>query len=161
MVCIDMGLWLCFMHIVTYTYPLFMKVLQTHSCLYADVLIRRAAMYQDYMEQIPIPSNRRSIIPFTSWMELGKSIKKLYEQPLHYLTNIMLKQWDQMRIGSDDEYKRLDDIIHPCKAENTIWLMEEIHRQSISHLHLAELWQKDPMHNGFIDSIFPPLQGTS
>ncbi|WJX54646.1 RNA-directed DNA methylation 1 [Trifolium repens] len=126
-----------------------------------DVLIRRAAMYQDYMEQIPIPSNRRSIIPFTSWMELGKSIKKLYEQPLHYLTNIMLKQWDQMRIGSEDEYKRLDDIIHPCKAENTIWLMEEIHRQSISHLHLAELWKKDPMHNGFIDSIFPPLQGTS
>ncbi|KAK2371844.1 protein RDM1 [Trifolium repens] len=126
-----------------------------------DVLIRRAAMYQDYMEQIPIPSNRRSIIPFTSWIELGKSIKKLYEQPLHYLTNIMLKQWDQMRIGSEDEYKRLDDIIHPCKAENTIWLMEEIHRQSISHLHLADLWKKDPMHNGFIDSIFPPLQGTS
>ncbi|XP_045815303.1 uncharacterized protein LOC123908655 isoform X1 [Trifolium pratense] len=127
----------------------------------SDVLIRRAAMYQDYMEQIPIPSNRGSVIPFTSWMELGKSIKKLYGQPLHYLTNILLKQWDQMRIGSEDEYKRLDDIIHPCKAETTIWLMEEIHRQSISHLHLADLWKKDPMYNGFIDSIFPTLQGTS
>ncbi|GAU18866.1 hypothetical protein TSUD_228560 [Trifolium subterraneum] len=127
----------------------------------SDVLIRRAAMYQDYMEQIPIPSNRGSVIPYTSWMELGKSIKKLYGQPLHYLTNVILKQWDQMRIGSEDEYKRLDDIIHPCKAETTIWLMEQIHRQSISHLYLAGLWKKDTMYNGFIDSIFPTLQGTS
>jgi len=127
------------------------------SCLYADVLIRQAAMYQDYMEQIPIPSSQGSVIPFTSWMGLGQSIKKLYGQPLHYLTNIILKQWDQMRIGSEDEYRRLDDIIHPCKAEATIWLMEQVHRQASSHLHLANLWKKDPMHNGFVDSIFPTL----
>jgi hypothetical protein len=131
------------------------------SCLYADVLIRRAAMYQDYMEQIPIPSSRGSVIPFTSWMGLGQSIKKLYGQPLHYLTNIILKQWDQMRIGSEDEYRRLDDIIHPCKAEATIWLMEQVHRQASSHFHLANLWKKDPTHNGFVDSIFPTLQATS
>ncbi|CAJ2650933.1 unnamed protein product [Trifolium pratense] len=125
------------------------------------VLIKRAAMYQDYMKQVPIPTSRGSVIPFTSWMGLGKSIKQLYGQPLHYLTNILLKQWDELRIGSEDEYKRLDDIIHPRKAEATIWIMEEIHRQTSSHFHIADLWKKDPLYNGFVDSIFPTLQDTS
>lgn len=126
-----------------------------------DALIRRAEMYQDYMKQIPIPSHRGSLIPFTSWMGLGRSIKQLYGQPLHYLTNILLKQWDQLRIGSEDEYKPLDNIIHPCKAEATIWLIEEIHRQTSSHFHIASLWQVDPMFHGFVDSIFPTLIHTS
>ncbi|AES93707.1 DNA polymerase delta, subunit 4 [Medicago truncatula] len=104
------------------------------SCLYADVLIiRRAAMYQNYMEQIPILTSRGSVIPSTLWMGLGKSIKKLYTQPLHYLTNIILK--------------RLDNIIH---------------RQASSHFHLANLWKMDPLYNnGFVDSIFPTLQHKS
>ncbi|KAL2349466.1 hypothetical protein Fmac_003466 [Flemingia macrophylla] len=126
-----------------------------------DALIKRAEMYQDYMRQIPIPSHRGSVIPFTSWMGLGRSIKQLYGQPLHYLTNILLKQWDQVRIGSEDEYKPLDNMIHPCKAEATIWLVEEIHRQTSSPFHIASLWQVDPMYNGFIDSIFPTLVHTS
>lgn len=131
------------------------------SWLYTDALTRRAAMYQDYMKHIPIPSSRGSLIPFTSWMGLGRSIKQLYGQPLHYLTNILLKQWDQLRIGSEDEYTPLDDIIHPRKAESTIWLMEEIHRQTSSHFHIADLWKKDPMYHGFVDSIFPKLEDTS
>ncbi|TKY71151.1 RDM1 protein [Spatholobus suberectus] len=126
-----------------------------------DALIRRAEMYQDYMKQIPIPSHRGSVIPFTSWMGLGRSIKQLYGQPLHYLTNVLLKQWDQLRIGSEDEYKPLDNIIHPCKAEATIWLIEEINRQTSSHFHIASLWQVDPMYYGFVDSIFPTLVHTS
>ncbi|XP_020230147.1 protein RDM1 isoform X1 [Cajanus cajan] len=126
-----------------------------------DAFIKRAEMYQDYMKQIPIPSHRGSVIPFTSWMGLGRSIKQLYGQPLHYLTNILLKQWDQLRIGSEDEYKPLDNMIHPCKAEATIWLVEEIHRQTSSPFHIASLWQVDPMYNGFIDSIFPTLVHTS
>lgn len=126
-----------------------------------DALIKRAEMYQDYMKQIPVPSHRGSVIPFTSWMGLGRSIKQLYGQPLHYLTNILLKQWDQLRIGSEDEYKPLDNIIHPCKAEATIWLIEEIHRQTSSHFHIASLWQVDPMFHGFVDSIFPTLVNTS
>jgi len=113
------------------------------------------------MKHIPIPSSRGSIIPCTSWMGLGRSIKQLYGQPLHYHTNILLKQWDQLRIGSEDEYKPLDDIIHPRKAESTIWLMEEIHRQTSSHFHIADLWKKDPMYHGFVDSIFPKLEDTS
>lgn len=131
------------------------------SCLYADLVIRRAAMYQDYMKQIPIPSHRGSVIPFTSWMGLGRSIKQLYGQPLHYLTNILLKQWDQSRMGSEDEHKPLDNIIHPSKAEASIWLIEEVHRQTSSHLHIAKLWQADPMHHAFVDSIFPTLEGSS
>ncbi|KAJ1383099.1 RDM1 superfamily [Sesbania bispinosa] len=126
-----------------------------------EVLIRRAAMYQDYMKQIPIPSHRGSVIPFTSWIGLGRSIKQLYKQPLHYLTNMLLKQWDQWRIGSEDEYKPLDNIIHPCKAEATIWLVEEIHRQTTSYFYIADLWKADPTYNSFVDSIFPTLEHTS
>ncbi|KAK0607896.1 hypothetical protein LWI29_022200 [Acer saccharum] len=121
----------------------------------ADQLFKRAEMYQDYMQQLPIPRHRGSIIPFTSWMGLGKSIKQLYNQPLHYLTNIRLKQWDQMRFGKEDEQRDLDTIIHPCKAEAAVWLIEEIHRCTSSHHHIAKLWSSDPMYDAFIDSIFP------
>ncbi|XP_008224276.1 PREDICTED: protein RDM1 [Prunus mume] len=124
-------------------------------------LVRRAEMYQEYMKQIPIPAHRGSVIPFTSWMGLGKSIKQLYGQPLHYLTNILLKQWDQLRMGSEEEYRPLDTIIHPCKAEATIWLMEEVHRHTSSHYHIANLWLSDPMHHAFVDSIFPQLRSKS
>lgn len=124
-------------------------------------LARRAEMYQEYMKQIPIPAHRGSVIPFTSWMGLGKSIKQLYGQPLHYLTNILLKQWDQLRMGSEEEYRPLDTIIHPCKAEATIWLMEEVHRHTSSHYHIANLWLSDPMHHAFVDSIFPQLRSKS
>ncbi|XP_057450241.1 protein RDM1-like [Lotus japonicus] len=126
-----------------------------------DVLIKRAGMYQDYMKQIPIPSHRGSVIPFTSWMGLGRSLKQLYGQPLHYLTNVLLKQWDQRRIGSADELTPLDDIIHPCKAEAMVWLAEEVHRKTSSHFQIADLWMLDPKYNAFLDSIFPKLENSS
>ncbi|XVE81650.1 hypothetical protein DITRI_Ditri15bG0082300 [Diplodiscus trichospermus] len=121
------------------------------------LLIRRAEVYQEYMKQLPIPTLRGSIIPFTTWMGLGRSIKQLYGQPLHYLTNMQLKQWDHLRIGGEDEHSPLDTVIHPCKAEATVWLVEELHRQTSSHHHIAKLWQSDPKYHAFIDSIFPPL----
>uniref|UniRef100_A0A5B7BAH6 Protein RDM1 n=1 Tax=Davidia involucrata TaxID=16924 RepID=A0A5B7BAH6_DAVIN len=120
-------------------------------------VIRRAEMYQEYMKHVPIPTHRGSVIPFTSWTGLAKSIKQLYGQPLHYLTNIRLKQWDQLRIGADDEDRPLDTVIHPCKAEASIWLIEEVHRLTSSHHHLAKLWLADPRHHAFIDPIFPKL----
>ncbi|MED6182302.1 rdm1-like [Stylosanthes scabra] len=123
-----------------------------------DILIKRAEMYQEYMKQIPIPSHRGSVIPFNSWVGLGKSMKKLYGQPLHYLTNVLLKQWDQLRIGSKDEYKPLDNLIHPSKAEATIWLMEEVHRQTSSHFHIAKLWKVDPVYGSSVDSVVPSLE---
>ncbi|XP_073109714.1 protein RDM1 isoform X5 [Elaeis guineensis] len=118
-------------------------------------LIRKAEMYQEYMKQIPIPAHRGSVIPFASWQGLAKSVKQLYGQPLHYLTNILLKQWDLSRVGSEDEHKPLDTIIHPAKAEALIWVTEEVHRLTSSPHHLAKLWASDPMYHAYVDPIFP------
>lgn len=112
-------------------------------------------MYQEYMKQIPLPAHRGSIIPFKTWRGLGNSIKKLYGQPLHYLTNVQLQRWDLLRIGSEDEHKPLDATINPIKAETTIWLMEEIHRLTASHISMAQMWTADPMHYGFLDPFVP------
>ncbi|XP_071732876.1 protein RDM1-like [Rutidosis leptorrhynchoides] len=122
-----------------------------------EILIRSAKMYQDYMKQIPIPAQRGSVISFTSWSSLAKSMKQLYWQPLHYLTNVRVKEWDQMRSDDVINGEPLDTIIHPCKAETNIWLMEEVHRLTTCHQFLAKLWLANPMYNAFIDSVFPQL----
>ncbi|CAH9086175.1 unnamed protein product [Cuscuta epithymum] len=126
-----------------------------------DELIRTSQMYQEYMQKLPVPSHHGSVIPFTSWMGLAASLKRLYGQPLHYLTNIQMKQWDQVRIGTHDEDVPLDTIVHPCKAEATIWAIEEVNRCTCSHLYLAKLWQTNPRHHTFIDPIVPKLQTLS
>ncbi|GMH19995.1 hypothetical protein Nepgr_021836 [Nepenthes gracilis] len=59
------------------------------------ILFRRTRMYQQYMKQISIPSHRGSVVPCNSSMGLARTIKELYGQPLYYLTNKLLKQWDQ------------------------------------------------------------------
>ncbi|XP_070042347.1 uncharacterized protein [Nicotiana tomentosiformis] len=92
---------------------------------------------------------------------LAASIKKLYGQPLHYLTNLCMKQRDQMRVGADDEVDPLEMLIHPTKAESSIWLMEEVHRRTSSPHYLAKLWLADPMYHVYIDPIFPKLQNPS
>ncbi|GKV50996.1 hypothetical protein SLEP1_g57674 [Rubroshorea leprosula] len=121
------------------------------------MLMKRAELYQEYMKEVPIPAQRGSVTPFTSWMGLGRLIKQLYGQPLHYLHNILLKQWDQLRFGSEDKDTPLDIIVHPCKAEATIWLIEETHRHTTSSHHIAKLWLSDPMHDAFVDPIFLEL----
>ncbi|KAF8114681.1 hypothetical protein N665_0034s0022 [Sinapis alba] len=123
-------------------------------------LLIRAEMYQGYMKELPLPTSRGSLIPFTSWVGLSMSIKELYGQPLHYLTNVLLQRWDQARLGTDSEYQSLDLIIHPSKAEATIWLVEEIHRLTSSHLQIAQLWGSDPMYHLLIDPIIPKLPQT-
>ena len=109
------------------------------------------------MSNIPVPVQRSSVIPCTSWHGLGSSMKRLYSQPLHYLTNVLLKQWDQMRVGSNDEHEPLDAIIHPSKAEAVIWVTEEVHRLTTSHHHLAKLWALDPLYHAFVDPFVPKL----
>jgi len=115
-------------------------------------------MYQQYMKHIPVPAYCDSVIPFTSWLGLAGSLKQLYEQPLHYLTNVLLKRWDQQRIGSDDEHRRLDAIIHPVRAETLIWATEEVHRLTTSGQHLASLWASDPMYHAYVDPVFPSIK---
>uniref|UniRef100_A0A7N0VHM7 Uncharacterized protein n=1 Tax=Kalanchoe fedtschenkoi TaxID=63787 RepID=A0A7N0VHM7_KALFE len=68
-------------------------------------------IYQNYMRSITIPNRRGSLVPCNIWMGLGKSLKQLYGQPLHYLTKVRLKELDQLRIGTYDEYKPLDSIM--------------------------------------------------
>ncbi|XP_075487140.1 protein RDM1 isoform X2 [Primulina tabacum] len=122
-----------------------------------ELLFRRATSYQEYMNLIPIPTERGTAIPYASWMGLGNSIKQIYGQPLHYLTNLYLKQLDREGIGADDKNVPLDMIIHPCKAEASIWINEQIHRRTASPCHLAKLWETDPRHHVLIDAIFPKL----
>ncbi|XP_076960437.1 protein RDM1-like [Bidens hawaiensis] len=129
----------------------------TKKVLSQDLLIRSAKMYQEYMNEIPIPAQRGSVISFTSWSNLAKSMKQMYRQPLHYLTNVRVREWDQMRSDAAGGDEPLDTVIHPCKAETNIWLMEEVHRLTTSHQFLANLWSADPMYNAFIDSVFPQL----
>ncbi|KAL8537511.1 hypothetical protein ACS0TY_012585 [Phlomoides rotata] len=51
---------------------------------------------------------------------MESSIKQLYNQPLHYLTNVKLKKMDQERLGAEDGDGWLDTIIHSTKAETFI-----------------------------------------
>lgn len=126
-----------------------------------DSILRRAKMYQEYMQMVPLPTETGSLIPCNSWTGLAASIKTLYGQPLHYLTNLHMKELDQMRIGADNEGDPLDMLIHPTKAEAIIWLMEEVHRRTSSPSYIARLWVADPMYHVHIDAIFPKLQNPS
>ncbi|KAK6777790.1 hypothetical protein RDI58_024508 [Solanum bulbocastanum] len=126
-----------------------------------DSILRRARMYQEYMKVVPLPPQRGFVIPFTSWVGLAASMKELYGQPLHYLTNVHMKKLDSMRFGSDDEDVPLDTIIDPSKAEATIWLIEEVHRSTSSHHYIARLRLADPMYHIHVDAVFPKLQNSS
>ncbi|KAL7251243.1 hypothetical protein ACSBR1_013136 [Camellia fascicularis] len=123
--------------------------------LEANALLKHAESYQEYMKQIQIPTLRGSIIPFNTWQQLAKSLKQLYKQPLHYLTNVQLKQWDKARINIEEEQIPMDNFLHPAKAEATIWLIEEIHRGHTSYDFLAKLWLNDPMYLAFVDPKYP------
>ncbi|CAN0857054.1 Protein RDM1 [Linum grandiflorum] len=129
----------------------------TYACMCPEMITRNAEMYQEYMKALAVPSLRGSVIPCSSWMELGRSMKQLYGQPLHYLTNLNLRRWDDLRTGTEHQHQPLDFIIHPSKAETTIWLVEEIHRKTTSPHHLAKLWLSDPMHKRFLDALVPHL----
>nr|XP_004247674.2 protein RDM1 [Solanum lycopersicum] len=125
------------------------------------VILRKAKMYQEYMQMVPIPARKASVIPCNSWIGLAASIKGLYGQPLHYLTNLSIKKWDSLRIGASDEDVPLDILIDPAKAEAGIWLIEEMHRKTTSPYFIARLWHADPMYHANIDEIFPDLNDPS
>ncbi|MCD7467535.1 hypothetical protein HAX54_005032 [Datura stramonium] len=123
-----------------------------------ETILRKARMYQEYMKMVPMPTKTGCLIPYTSWRGLAESIKMQYGQPLHYLTNLCMKQWDQMRHGAENEDEQLDMLIHPTKAESIIWRMEEVNRRTASPVYFARLWLADPMYHAYIDAIFPKLQ---
>ncbi|PPR98427.1 hypothetical protein GOBAR_AA22239 [Gossypium barbadense] len=66
---------------------------------------------------------------FVTWEKLGESMKQKYEQPLHYLTQILLKQWDESSgngINNNNievmimKKKPIGNVIDPCTAEETV-----------------------------------------
>ncbi|ONI24348.1 hypothetical protein PRUPE_2G235500 [Prunus persica] len=119
------------------------------------VVLKIAKHYQEQMKHIPIPKNRRKDAVFVTWWALANSMKQFYGQPLHYMTQVLVKQWDESRIGSVEEEKPMDNIIHPRRAESTIWDVEQVHRQCTSHIHLAKLWLSDPDYYSFVDEVIP------
>lgn len=119
------------------------------------LVVKLAEDYQEHMKKIPIPTIRRSNAMFITWHSLANSMKQFYGQPLHYLTYVLVKQWDQSRIGTVDEEKPMDTIIHPRKAESIIWDVEEVHRRCTSHIHLAKLWVSDPEYSAVVGDVIP------
>ena len=107
------------------------------------------------MKRKPIPQARLREAVVVNWQGLAKTLKNLYGQPLHYLTVLLCKQWDQSRFGGDDEGKPLDAIFKWRNAESTIWRVEEIHRLCTSPIHLAMLWLSDPEYRAFVDEVVP------
>ncbi|XP_021296080.1 protein RDM1-like [Herrania umbratica] len=127
-----------------------------------NIVMKDAKEYQEYMKQLPVPdalesSSSSSVLPFITWQGLAESMKHKYEQPLHYLTHILLKQWDESRDSTknNEPIKPIGNVIHPSKAESTIWVAEEFNRQFASHHYLAKLWLSDPNYHEFVDTIIP------
>ncbi|KAK6933185.1 Protein RDM1, plant [Dillenia turbinata] len=93
-----------------------------------DAFIKQAKIYQQKMKSIPIPTSREYEIFFETWQDLAQAMKSLYGQPLHYLTNVLLKQWDLSRIEIKGKKLSMDEIFDEREAEDLVWLVEEIHR---------------------------------
>ncbi|KAB2596131.1 hypothetical protein D8674_031581 [Pyrus ussuriensis x Pyrus communis] len=104
------------------------------------VVVKMARDYQELMKQIPVPMTRRKDAIFVSWLALANSMKQFYGQPLHYLTHVL---------------KPMGSIIHPRRAESTIWDVEKVHRRCTSHTNLANLWLSDPGYHAFVHEVVP------
>ena len=117
--------------------------------------MKLATQYQNYMKKVPIPRSRVPYGVILSWECLAKTFTLLYGQPLHYLTYMLCKQWDQSRCGSEDGDKTIDTILKWSSVETTLWKVEEIHRLCTSPSHLAKLWLNDPEYLVFVREVIP------
>ncbi|MBA0870981.1 hypothetical protein Goshw_019682 [Gossypium schwendimanii] len=70
-------------------------------------------------------------------------MKQKYEQPLHYLTQILLKQWDESSgndINNNIEVmimkkQPIGNVIDPRTAKATMWVIENFNNQIVSSLY--------------------------
>ncbi|KAG5580657.1 hypothetical protein H5410_051284 [Solanum commersonii] len=117
--------------------------------------------FQVIFLKFPLRTQRGFVIRFTSWVGFAASMKEFYGQPLHYLTNVQMKKFDQMRLGADNEDVPLDTVINPSIAEATIWIIEEVHMCTSSHHYITRIWLVDPMYPRHVDANFPELPNSS
>ncbi|CAJ1842049.1 unnamed protein product [Sphenostylis stenocarpa] len=126
----------------------------TKQSLDPDALLEVAREYQKQMEKKPVPTHRLNHdIVVVNWKGLGKTLKTLYGEPLHYLTQNVCKEWDKSRFGSENEEKPLNVILSWREAEDTVWKVEAVHRLCTSPVHLAMLWLHDPEYHVFLDEV--------
>ncbi|GAB4827466.1 hypothetical protein Ancab_034350 [Ancistrocladus abbreviatus] len=110
-----------------------------------EELVYRAKIYQQHMKRILLPKPSGFAAKYNTWVELAMSIEEFYKQPLHYLTFVLLKQWDELRDGKEPLHK----ISNVIEAEATVWLIEDVHRLTTTPEYLARLWLSDPQHHDF------------
>lgn len=72
-------------------------------------------------------STKGSPTTFISWKGLAKSIKPLYIDRTTS-TQILQKQWAELKITIKVKKEPIDSIVHPSKTEATIWVMKEFER---------------------------------
>ncbi|XP_039036076.1 protein RDM1-like [Hibiscus syriacus] len=124
--------------------------------------MEEAKQYQEDMKKFPIPEPELVPVPamvfvepsFITWQKLGESMKQKYEQPLHYLTQILLKQWDESR-GNNEEMMKppIGNAIDSSRAEASVWVIEQFNRQFASHHYIAKLWISDPNYHHVVDNL--------
>ncbi|KAL1080055.1 hypothetical protein V6Z11_D10G264900 [Gossypium hirsutum] len=119
------------------------------------------------MKKFPVPepisvSISLETSSFITWEKLGESMKQKYEQPLHYLTQILLKQWDESSgngINNNNievmtmKKQPIGNVIDPRTAEATVRVIENFNRQFVSHHYLAKIWLSDPNYRHFVDDL--------
>ncbi|MBA0870815.1 hypothetical protein Goshw_017543, partial [Gossypium schwendimanii] len=95
---------------------------------------------------------------FITWEKLGESMKQKYEQPLHYLTQILLKQWDESSgngINNNNievmilKKQPIGNVIDPHTAEATVRVIENFNKQFVSHHYISKIWLSDPNYHHF------------
>ncbi|KAK5833099.1 hypothetical protein PVK06_016911 [Gossypium arboreum] len=99
------------------------------------------------MKKFPIPeliSVSVSLKPtsFITWEKLGESMKQKYEQPLHYLTQLLLKQWDESSGNSINnnnvevmvmKKQPIGNVIDPRTVEGIVRVIKNFNRQFVAH----------------------------
>ncbi|KAK7374840.1 hypothetical protein VNO80_08283 [Phaseolus coccineus] len=118
-----------------------------------EALLELAKEYQTKMENKDIPRDGVKEMMVVNWKGLAKTLKTLYGQPLHYLTQKLCNEWDKSRFGSDNEEKPLSAIFSWREAVDTIWRVEAVHRLCTSPVHLAVLWLDDPEYRVIVNEV--------
>ncbi|KAB2010729.1 hypothetical protein ES319_D10G261700v1 [Gossypium barbadense] len=85
-----------------------------------------------------------------------------YEQPLHYLTQILLKQLDESSgngINNNNievmimKKQPISNVIDPRTTKATVRVIENFNKQFVSHHYISKIWLSDPNYHYFVDDL--------